>query len=587
MASVARISDGQTSFEGGVDSGKTPTIATEATPTGLKRNQLAWAFNASMRGGGVGCRTGFRKIELDFGGDQSLQDAFELGLFQGASMYDPDAGFPYIVASISGRFFIIHTDSDNTVVEITIPGDPNPATERHAWFCQAEEFLVIQDGVSVPLVWNGAVLQRVTAMLAAPVVPIGTCMDYYMGRLWVCTGQREYVAGDIVGGPNGTAPYDFRDSVLKFLENAYLAGGGAFRVPAHAGDIVALRHTANLDTSLGEGQLFVFTRTMVFATAVPVTRAAWQATTEPLQRVAQIKYGATSQESVVHVNGDLFYRAPDGIRSLFMSIRNFGQWGNLPISSNVNRVVQREDRSLHRYASAIEFDNKMWQLCYPVNTNQGATFNGILMLDYDLISNMQEKVAPAWEGMVSGLNFLRILEADYGGEDRAFTLALQGGSIECWEITTSDRWDNIDGRIQWAFETPAYNWGTPFTLKKLMGLELWIDKLFGPVDFEVWYRPDQYPCWQQWHTWQECVVRNPCEDPDEPDCYVMDNYRESYRATVNLPQPPDTCTGSSRRPFRFGYQFQVMVRITGWCRIRGLIVHAEPIQTQNYENIVC
>lgn len=585
MAAENRISDGQVNFAGGVDSGRNPTIATEADSTGLRRDQLAWANNATVRGGGVGCRTGFTKIELNFNGDDALQDAFELGVFQGSEVYESNVGFPYIVASISGRIFLVRIDTDNSVQEITIPGDSNSPTAAHAWFCQAEEFMVIQNGVDLPLFWDGVTLRR-SLGFPGQEIPVATCMDYYMGRLWYANG-RTYCAGDIVRGPSGTAPYNLRDSVLRTTENPIALGGDAFIVPTQAGAITALKHTANLDTSLGEGQLFIFTRSNVYALSVPVTRADWIAATEPLQRVAQVKQGAMSQESVCHVNGDLFYRSPDGIRSLFMAVRDFSQWGNTPISRNVNRVVAREDRSLHRYASAIEFDNRIYQTCFPTATSQGTVFLGMLVLDFDIISSFGEKLPPAWEGMVNGLNILQVLEADYSGVDRAFSFALQSGTIQLWEITTTERWDNVDGRIEWAIETPAYVFGSPFQLKRLDSLELWIDKLFGVVDFEVWYRPDQYPCWQFWHIWQECAVKSPCDDPDSPTCYVMQSYREQFKATVTLPQPPDGCARGSSRPFRFGHQFQVMIKVRGWARIRGIVLHASTVDKTLSENLIC
>ena len=153
MASATRINDGQINFAGGVDSGKNPTIQTELDPTGLRRNQLAWAANATMRGGGVGCRTGWNKVTLQFGGDTALKDAFELGQFQGEFLYDPRGGFPYMVLAISGKLFIVHVESDGSVVEISTPPLSMTATANHVWFVQAEEFLIIQDGTMLPLFW--------------------------------------------------------------------------------------------------------------------------------------------------------------------------------------------------------------------------------------------------------------------------------------------------------------------------------------------------------------------------------------------------------------------------------------------------
>jgi hypothetical protein len=507
-------------------------------------------------------------------------------IFQGAVMYEPLNGFPYMIVSVGGHYYRVRVDTNNAVDDISIPADPNPAGLTQAWFCQGEEFLIGQNGQSVALIWDGATLRR--AVPGAPnfEVPTGTCMDYYMGRLWVAAG-REYVASDIVGGPTGTAmPYAFRDSILRFTEAGFLAGGGTLIVPTQAGNITALKHSANMDTALGQGQLFVFTRKNIYSVNVPVTRADWYASTEPLQRVAQVRYGATSQNSVCTVNGDLFFRSPDGIRSLFIAIRNFSQWGNVPISSNVGRITDREDRGLGRYSSGIEFQNRIWQTCLPTVGSRGAVHNGILALDFDLISSLSERFPPAWEGMYSGLKVLQLLEADYGGIQRAFAVCLnEDDEIEVWEFTTSDSFENVVGRIQWAVETPSYVWRNPYQAKELIGGTLFVDKEFGEIDYEVYYRPDQYPCWIFWHAWKGCAIKNSCEDPNIATSYIMQDYREQYHP-YTLPRPPLKPNDITYTQFRRGYQFQMLIRVTGWARIRSMLWYAEPKVEPPYQWIV-
>src|SRR5262249_16452120 len=149
----------------------------------------------------------------------------------------------------------------------------NPNTVK-AYFEQAEEFLIIQSGdnATLPLFWDGNTLRRskgITDRTKGPPYPNGvneipaaTAMDYFMGRLWYAQ-FRQYSAGDIVGGPSGSnvAPtfYNFRDSLLNVTENPLVLGGDGFTVPTQSGNIRALKHSANLDTALGQGQLFIFT----------------------------------------------------------------------------------------------------------------------------------------------------------------------------------------------------------------------------------------------------------------------------------------------------------------------------------------
>lgn len=577
MPSAVRITTGQTSFEGGVNSGISPTIASQSSPTGLKPNMLAWAANATVRGGGVQCRTGWTKQDVTFAA--GIDTAFVTGKFQGAYFYRPAFDFPVLILVISGRVF--RFDPSSLSVDELVPASGSlSTTARRVWFCQAEEFLVFQDGTSSPLVFDGGTLWNQTS------IPVGTCMDYYMGRLWVANG-REYVGGNIVFGPGGTAPYDLRDAVLYFTENTYINGGGSFIVPVDCGNITALAHTANMDTALGQGELIVFTPSAIFAMRVPPDRTDWIKLAEPLQRVIQLKYGTNSDRSVVPVNGDLFYRSPDGIRSLLMAIRYFQQWGNIPISRNENRIISREDRSLMRTASGILFDNRLLQTCFPVMDAQGTYFRGIMPLDFDIISSLQEREPPAWEGLLSGIDVLQLAAADFGGFDRAFAVALGDDGIELWELTTTERFDATDSRINWFIETPSFTWDRPFSLKQLDGLEIFADKLLGPVDFEVYFRPDNHPCWQYWASWCECATRTPCEDSEVDDCYVLNTYREQPRPAMILGQPPDTCDDVLMKPFRVGYQFQMMIRVMGWARIRGVVVHATPIEKAPYQDMKC
>lgn len=576
-----RITDGSTTFEGGIDSGRIPTIASQSNPHGLARNELSWATNATMRGGGISPRAGWKRLT-------KIKAA--PGLFQGGQIYEPDFAFPYLMVDISGRTYQIRVDTDNSVFDVTTV--PMPPNEVQHWIRQGEQFLITQDGVSEPRVWDGNQQRLISAMGGsnAQYLPIGQAMDYFMGRMWVAFG-REYMAGDIVRGPSGSAAYQFRDSILHSSENAYLAGGGNFIVPTNAGNIRSLDHTANLDTQLGEGQLYISTRRAIYTLNVPPTRAVWNALTEPLQRIAQITFGITSDRSVAPANGDLFYQSIDGIRSLLIAVRDFQQWGQSAISRELNRVLQFNDRSLSRFGTGINFSNRILQSVLPKQTDSGVIHQGIVALDFDLISNLGSKLSPVWEGMWEGLQILQMWSADFGGLERAFAAVVSQapqsfGDIELWELTQQDLNDEDDRRIQWYIETPAYTWGTQFSLKKLDTAEIWIDRLVGKVEFNVQFRVDQDPCWYNWFEWKECSARTSCELATDPVCYPEDTYCPGYRATMTLPTPPAHAGHGNNRPINIGYQFQLRIFIKGYCRIRGILVHALPRDKRPFEGIV-
>src|SRR6476646_2896219 len=128
--------DGQYSFEGWVDSGRVPTIASQEFPEGLKRTQLAWLGNGTVRGGKISGRAGFATV---------VTGASWSGLFQGAFMYSPDGGNPYIMMGVGGHTYQVRVDTDNSVHDVTTATTLMPANQPYWWLAQGEQFLVVQD----------------------------------------------------------------------------------------------------------------------------------------------------------------------------------------------------------------------------------------------------------------------------------------------------------------------------------------------------------------------------------------------------------------------------------------------------------
>ena len=618
MASESlRILDGQFDFSGGVDTGKVTTIKSEFSPNGLERNMVAWATNATMRGGGIRQRTGWSHL---------VKIADGTALWQGGFIYEPDFGNPYLVYSVGGRIYSVLLEAPYTVTDLSAAfGLVNPPLAETAFFTQGEQYLIIQAGDfytpgpavpgttdaagrTLPLFWDGTTLRRsigITDPTPAGMnpgineIPAATVMDYYMGRIWYAQG-REYGAGDIVGGSAGTLAKKFRDAILNVTESPLCFGGDNFTVPTNAGNIRALSHTAELDTTLGQGSLYIFTRKVVYKLSVPVTRASWIALTNqnvPIQTLAQQTNGTWGDRSLVSVNGDLFYQSSDGIRSLMLSIRYFQQWGNVSLSNNLERLLQFNDRSLMRFCSGIEFDNRLWQTELPIQTPAGAAFQSIVTLAFDFISTLQTKLPPAWEGMYDGMNWLQLFQGDFGGFERAFGVNVSkiDGSVNVIEFTAADKTDdaekdptteNGDRRDEWFFATAAYTGGKDVELKELESAEIWIDKLFCTLDYVVEYRVDADPCWNFWHRGQICVSRSSCEDVTNPVCYPVQEYREGYKLPVTLPKPPfPPCATMQKRPANIGFQFQLRVTFKGWARVRAIIVYANPVKREPFNGL--
>lgn len=597
-----RITDGQMEWIAGVDSDVVRTIQSPFIPNGLKRNQLAWLENGTVRGGSIGQRPGFQP---------RVQGAPWSGIFQGGFMYQPDFNDAQIILAIGGRLWRVRVDTGYALTDLSgLYGLTMPSDQPQAFFSQAEMFLVWQCGdlTTKPIFYDfgipsvrGETMRRSLGFVGVndptnEIPPAGPS-DYFSQRLWYSLG-RLFIAGDIaLNQTSGTATYGYRDSVIHSTENPVATAGDAFIVPTTAGNIRALKHASNIDTNLGESPLFVFTRRTVYAASPPLTRADWTSATfdnMPIQKVALARGGTFAERSVVAVNQDLFYQStPNGdIRSLSVAVRNFKQWGNIPISSNENRALVFNDRSLLHMSSGVEFDNRLLQTVLPVQTPVGVGFRGIIPLDFNLISSLEDRLPPAWEGIYSGMNVLQLLEADIGGVDRCFAVIWSDVSqqIEIWEITNDQRFENGEQRVRWRAETPAYTWNDPTKLKRLEALELWFDKILGTVDVKVFYRPDSWPCFIPYREFKICAARDCREDLDAPcveDGYPKTQFCEGDRTMIMLPKPPTQCIPNNNRPSDIFYQCQFRIEMHGWTRIRGILAHALPVEKRPWENLIC
>ncbi len=140
-------------FEGGVNSGLSSLL--------ISKNQLAFASDVTVRNGFASDRPPYIKCTDIVYPSTEVQTAIEQGLFQGAAFYNPDSGNQSLFAAISGRLFQFQVSQNTfTVTERTVPGDPNPATTTQAWIWQAENYLIWNDGVSLPVFFDGTTSRR-------------------------------------------------------------------------------------------------------------------------------------------------------------------------------------------------------------------------------------------------------------------------------------------------------------------------------------------------------------------------------------------------------------------------------------------
>lgn len=589
-----RLVDGITALDGGMDSGRSPNL--------IAPNQVQYAGNVAFRGGFAKTRPAYKRINVT-GFSTAAADKF-----QGCGYFDYEDGQIIFVAG--GNTYKIEPPSSGTdwaCSDITNSKTLSTTRDR-VHMVQAENkigggsatsHMIIQDGTSSPFIWDGSSASY--ASDTSNSVPTGTGpMAFGHGRLWVAQG-RSYVGSDIYGGSNGT---------LKFTENTYLSGGGAFSVPVSAGGITAMRFAAAPNTALGQGELIVATDDAVFTVNVPLDRTGWSALSDPVQRVALINNGAMSHFSTELVNGDVFMRSRDGIRSVIQAVRDFNQLGNTPISSELHRIFKYDAAEYLKYSSGVLFDNRYLLTSQSSYDNtKGVAYSGLVSLDFNQISSMKGKAPPAYDGFWTSevtrssvkhdLEVYQLVKGRFDGVERCFAFirpkylsgsTLTYGDTELWEIMRDDSLvvddvdivggESVNNEITAEIETPSFDFNQVGAAKILESADLWVDNLTGgTVTFNADFHPDQYPCWVSWQNWS--VISESSSD----NCNDLVDYQRQYRARMRLGTPSSAEEPAVGKPFNYGWEFAARLKWTGRARVKLFRLNCRETQEEPYADV--
>ncbi len=584
--------DGVSAISAGMNSGVSPRL--------IGPQALAFAINVTNRGGLPRTRPAYRKVALAYESNEVRANA-QQALFQGAAFYRAiGAGENCLVASIGGRLFRYLVGTSGAVTDISIAADLNDPFNPNAWMWQAEDFLIVQNGAANPLFFDGASTTRSLGLGGAQLPP-GCMGAYVQGRNWMALPAavgtpvpgNSFMAGDLVYSHGFQDGYDGRKAVLATEENTFFSGGGAFGVPLTAGPITAMTSVAIPDTSLGQGPLQVMTSGSVFSVQVPLLREEWANATYPLVTIGLPNYGASGQLAVSVVNGDLWYRAPDGIRSYQIARRDFNTWVNTPLSVEVEAILRLDTPRWLGKASSLVFDNRLLMTCSPALVRtRGVAWRGIVALDFNNISNLTTRSQPAYDGLWTGLNVLQLVKGTFNGVERCFAFALDCTQrIVLYEILTDGAaYFDYNGRslvnIESSFDTRSLGFNDNGNkLKRLQCADLYLDRLGGApaatsdddpdgtMRFAFSYRSDEDPLYQAWHSFTLCA---PITDCAPTLCPVFTPVQPQYRTFLRLPDPRDVCSPITKRMTRTGYEFQIRMRVAGYFQLNRLHVWADP-----------
>lgn len=553
---------GFSSLEGGMHSGISPSV--------IQDNQVSYAVNTTTRGGFRRTRPRFLNFTIDWQNNADARDWFNSHCITGQTYYAPPNGEEFLVCAAGGRFFAFDRIKYNSAraTEITPSSERMSQNHPKTWFCQAANYLVAQDNVHTPLIFDGSSSRYAKSIdPTTPEVPTGGPMTYANYRLWVVLPNGLQIAAGDIAYASGT-------SVLEFTQNSLSAadGGQPLSIPLQNGYIRALIATAQLDTQMGQGVILVATPKAICSINPIIQRSQWPSS--QLQNIALIGNGFLNQDCAI-VNGDVWGRAVDGWRSFRMARSEFSSWGNTPQSQEIERILNQDSSALLDAASFVYFDNRLLGTVLPQNFFPGTYHKGIVALDFNNISSLTQKATPAYDGLWTGIQPYGLTVGEFDGIERCFAFTKhEDGTNGLWEITKDYGDDNDNTPIPWVIETKSWNFQQDGVYKELLNSELWIDEVRGNVDFNIKYRPDQFPCWFDWREFSVCAKDNNCDEvPADPmACQTPVTFESQYRPRLSLGQPENKIEPILEKSSRFGYEFQVRIQGTGNCELRRFIV---------------
>ena len=321
--------------------------------------------------------------------------------------------------------------------------------------------------------------------------------------------------------------------LLRFTENTFLNEGGSFSPSGKIGRVTGLVFLPVQDTTTGQGDLIAFCERGAATFQVSAPRDQWK-NTQGFQRVLYDNIGSTS-ESIIPVNGDLFFRSREGngIRTYRNARAEADGYGQTPISAEIDPVLRQDTQWMLDQVSMVNFDNRLLMTCLPKryprradNEAQAEEFaaepiptlyDGIAVLDFNSVSVGRGKAAAVFDGVWTGLRIHKLVQGTFDSEPRCFALCLHeddtGRRNEIWEVTKNDEYDTpVEGPrlVNASIVSRAYDFKDNMSLKKLLRCDLWFDDIGGgPEDSftcNLAYRPDDYPNFTAWQSFQRNFV---------------------------------------------------------------------------------
>jgi len=581
-----------TSLEGGMNSGFDPAVISE--------KQYWLGVNIISRKGRPSTRPDFIRRRLNFIADRPMvgtlpagvtvhtaeqnEEYFRYGKFQGAKAYRTGSA-RYIVALIAGWVWIVDIATNNVYRMSRVPRMSQTITR--GYFCQAVDFMIVQDGINRPVIINN--LSARVSDKSKNEIPAGRSMAFGHGRIFLQISDRNFIAGDI---------YKFYrpDSVLKFTEETYLNEGGAFAVDSELGNITGMHFQTRFDTSTGDGPLLVGCENGAVSYSIQNSRTLWNS--YDLSKVQLMGTGIVGPNAICDVNQDMMFWSWEGLRS-WQAIRHEAVYRRKYTnqSAEISVILEDQTRWLSPLMSMVQVDNRLLMtvtaekaMC--MTRLPGATedqmlwndyaFMGIASLDFDQINNqikgdtITSIQSASYDGLWTGIHPTQLVGINFQGKNTAFAFDKSSEhENRLWEI--GDESTGLDAEsvpVQCDLYTRSYVGVTgdtyieqPFVTKSLKQLRLWVSGVAHPTPVDVFVRNEQSSSFHflqrkmlNYETWSRALVDGEIVtgDPHNVGLVAFEAFSPDY-------------SGVNSRAHYYGHELSFMIRWAGRAEISRML----------------
>jgi len=446
-----------------------------------------------------------------------------------------------------------------------------------SFFCQANQYLVWQNGKDLPLYWDG-VSTTMQLCKDAPGVenpmPIGNIMVFAHGRIFLATEENIVYASNFAYS-TGLEGY----GVFNFTESEYFSGGDGFGAPASFGRITGAGVMQKIPDTNGHGPVVFLQERGAFAIDAAKPRTEW--TNDPnIQQIVLTGRGCSSHFSVIPANGDLWYRCNDRtIASFKREISLQEQWGNKSLSKEVNVFTDYDSESSLLFSFSAFIDNR---LLVGVGARSEFAENpvygnhrycvGMVSLDLDDGSTVSPDEPYTWDGLWTGPRITGAAEVIVTSEKYCFVFSFDEDKINrVYQVgmgIDNDQTPNGEKEISWSFKNEGM-FLTPGRTHVFESIKTKFYNVKNSLKIRQLFTPEDYQGMQEL-PYKESVKRF-CTTDSEDECFtdeISGLVSGVLNTKVGCSSPRIGYNGSTQR----GEWFSVVTELEGAGTIR--YIHA-------------